>query len=189
MAIVQSRIIAIISAARAWEASWRSLHALNIGAALRHQRGEITGEQLAMEITSNSQSTEPPTHYQVTLAVEDQHFRKNALRNEKTAARNARARLKKAMGATFTPKRQRPGRPGMLNETTSGMTQESIAHAKSTAPAFAPGVNPLEGLATLAGPPDTGPTEEQLAADMEMYNNASDDEKAEHFTGLRKGTQ
>jgi hypothetical protein len=189
MPITQSRMKSVINSARAWESAWKSFRDLTIDAILRHSQGIINTEQFYAELGANASATEPSATIQVTLAIEEQHFNKSARHNAKARERMADMRQKRGLRISENHQGYEPTEIPIMPMPTpkhlQPIPQATADHARATAPAFAPGVDPLANMI-----PVDAPTPEQLAADAAMMaDEGIDEELRNHIAELRKGDQ
>lgn len=195
MPITQSRMIALIRAGRTWEAAWRDQGALMAAAVARHRRGELTNEQLYLELLTAHAVTEIPAAHQIVLVTEEQHFMRNEKKNNWSKVNSANKRVAGVLTRDGpTPEARRFKYASRVQREAiviPAITQKAAERALSTAPAFAPGVNPLLGFAGEMPPnpykPEGAPTPEQLAEDDAMVANMDPEELAKHKAALSKG--
>lgn len=102
MAITQSRIIALISAADEYRAAFAGLRRITAELAEQIARGELAAEAMSMQLALAMQGLTPSEDSIATIAREREHFRVTRSQNEAAAMRARRVRKEKELG-TYEP--------------------------------------------------------------------------------------
>lgn len=183
MPITQDRMIAMITAAERYYQSWLDLKAQIQASGELLRQGIITQEEYFAQLTTAYQATKPPTPTIVQVALERQHFREWAKRNDYASKRRAARRL----GIPAIPKRINT--PGMLHR----YDPEQLALAQSGG--IPDGQMDITALAERddatapAMPVVEAPTKDQLADDDKFFAELDKDELAEYIANRRKDDQ